>query len=51
MCCAVAEIKSNKGYPNCNATKYKNSKQVDMTLNFHENLFWNYIVKGTFMLI
>ena len=50
MCCAIAEMKSNKGYPNCNATNNKNSKQVDMTLNFHGNLFWNYIVKGTFML-
>ena len=51
MCFAAVEIKSNKGYPNCNAAKYKYSKQVDMTLNFHENYFRNYIVKGTFMLI
>ena len=37
MRCAFAEIKSNKGYPNGNATKYKNWKQVDMTFSFHEN--------------
>ena len=40
MCCAVVEIKNNKQYPNCNLVmpqKTKNSKHVDMTLNFHEN--------------
>ena len=34
MCCAFVETKSNKWYQNYNATKYRNSKQVDSTFNF-----------------